>query len=73
MAAASHLPAELARALISLRQFGVAAIGNLELAACSGCRHARSYRTMPQYLERDWRDRPMHRPRIYEAPGERYT
>lgn len=73
MAVASHLPTELARALISLRQFGAAAIGNLEHAACGGgCRQARSYRTAPAYLEgRDWRDRPLHRPRVYESPGKR--
>lgn len=69
MALSTHLPADIARALLTLRQLGVAAVGGLEHAACGGCRQARRYRAAPAYEERDWRDRPMYRPKPYDASG----
>jgi hypothetical protein len=65
MAVISHLPSEVSRALTSLRQLGVAALGSLEHAECGGCRHLRSYNSAAQL--RDWSDRPVHRPRVYDA------
>ena len=65
MATISHVPSEVARALASLRQLGVAAFGSLEHAECGGCRQLRSYNSAAQL--RGGHDRPVHRPRVYEA------
>jgi hypothetical protein len=65
MATISHVPSEVARALSSLRQLGVAALGSLEHAECGGCRQLRSYNSAAQL--RGWHERPVHRPRVYDA------
>jgi hypothetical protein len=70
MALISHMPSEVARALISLRQLGVAALGSLEHAEYGGYRQLRTYNSAAQ--QRGWSDRPFHRPKVYDASSAQH-
>ena len=66
-AAAGQPSADLLKTIVSLRHFGIAAVGILEHAAGGGVRQSRSYRP----AQAQPYERPNHTPRPYTGPGAR--